>query len=273
MGNEHMKRPVIIGCGNMGSALVEALQQREIYEPEAVTIIEKTKNRYTNRFLERGYTILKQISEFQNDIELVVLAVKPQDAKPLLKALASKVSEKTLVISIMAGISLTTLESELKQTQIIRCMPNIPCAIQIGMTVFCGNALVTEASLQITKRILTAMGEAIQVKNERMIDAATAISGSGPAYVFYLAEALKEGALRLGFDEDEAGILAMQTLLGAATLLSKSGESPEELRKKVTSPGGTTEAALTVYKTKGLKDILTAGFQAAFERSIQLGKS
>ncbi|MCP4749575.1 MAG: pyrroline-5-carboxylate reductase [Proteobacteria bacterium] len=268
-----MKKPTIIGCGNMGGAIVDALLQQGIYSAEELTIIEKFRNPLIEKFAEQSATILNRVDDYAGNFELAILAVKPQDSLSVVKDLSAKVNQETLVISIMAGISLPALENELKGAQIVRCMPNTPASIHMGMSVYCGNKAVTQESFRISNKILSAMGKAFQVNDEKMIDAATAISGSGPAYVFYLAEALKEGALELGFDDSQADTLATQTLLGAATLLNKTDDSPEELRRKVTSPGGTTEAALRYYKENGLKKILMGGFQAAYERSLQLGKS
>ncbi|MBU3916146.1 pyrroline-5-carboxylate reductase [bacterium] len=256
----------------MGSAVVAAMLDQKIYSVNDLTIVEKYQNSFTEKLKAQGVKILSSISDLSGDVGIVVLAVKPQDSAQMLKDLAPKTSEKTLVISIMAGITLKVLETGLKQAQVIRCMPNIPCVVNFGMSVYCGNSRVSAESFEVAQLILAAMGRAFQVDDEIMIDAATAISGSGPAYVFYLAEALKEGARKLGFDETQADMLATQTLLGSAVLLDKSDDGPAELRRKVTSPGGTTAAALKVYEDGELKETLIKGFDAAFKRSIELGK-
>lgn len=268
-----MSKPVLIGCGNMGSALADAIIQKGICTAEELTIVEKYKNGYTEKLSETGSQIVDSVDDLTGIQDLVMIAVKPQDAPEVLQNLSPKVSEKTLVISIMAGITVKVMENEIAGAQIIRCMPNTPCAIHLGMSVFCGNGRVSEQSYVTAQSILSAMGRAFRVKDEKMIDAATAISGSGPAYLFYLAEAMKEGAMKLGFDEKQADLLATQTLLGASTLLDRSEDSPEELRRKVSSPGGTTLAATEVFDSKGAKSIFIEGFEAAFQRSIELGKA
>ncbi len=267
-----MEKAAIIGCGNMGSAIVDAMLQQEIYTAEEFAIIEKFENSFTKDFSNRSIRVLHNVDDFEGDFTLLILAVKPQDSSKLLMNIGSKTNGETLVISLMAGISLDVLGKGFPIAQIVRCMPNTPCSIHLGMSVYCGNEKATEESFQKTQRILGTMGKALKVDNENMIDAATAISGSGPAYVFYLAEAMKEGAMELGFDENQADVLATRTLLGASTLLDQSNDTARELRRKVTSPGGTTEAALRSYEENDLKRKLIDGFKAAYARSIQLGK-
>lgn len=263
----------IIGCGNMGSAIVEAILQNNIVSASAITIVEKIDNEYTAKFKSMGATRLNQIGELKKKLDFVILAVKPQGAKEVLKSLSAHVDSDSLILSIMAGISISEIKDFLGDLQIIRSMPNTPCAVHEGMSVYCGNDSVKSESYQLVDSILDAMGKAIQVNEEKMIDAATAISGSGPAYVFYLAEALQEGAEKLGFTPDQAQILAAQTLLGASTLLDQSTDHASILRKKVTSPGGTTEAALNSFENNKIKENLIQGFVAAFDRSIELGKN
>jgi len=267
-----MKKPVVIGCGNMGSAIIRALLQQKIYTAEAFTIVEKQENSFVQQLAKDKAVLLDRFDDLPESLELVILAVKPQDSEIVLKEIASKTDQKTLVLSIMAGISIKSMESHLPHAQIIRCMPNTPCSVHQGMTVYCGNSNVSASSFQMAQQILGAMGKAFQVNDEIMIDAATAISGSGPAYIFFLAEALKEGASRLGFNDEQADLLATQTLLGAAILLDGSPDSPAELRRKVTSPGGTTEAALNYFAENDLKEKLINGFEVSYRRSLELGQ-
>lgn len=268
-----MKNIAIIGCGNMGSAVVSALLEKGVQSAEHITIIERKPNHHTAEFAKRGCQILSYIDPFQGMFEVVILAVKPQFCFEAMEEMSSKVNENTVVISIMAGISIREIESYLNKPQVIRAMPNTPCSIFMGMTVYCGNPQVRPENFEMAHNIFSALGTAVLVERERMIDSATAISGSGPAYVFYLAEAMESGAMELGFNRQQAKILVRQTLLGASTLLDHSNESPEDLRKKVTSPGGTTEAAIKQYDKAGIKSELIKGYQAAFDRAVELGKS
>lgn len=267
-----MNNLVFIGCGNMGSAMIKALLENGIYQPEDLKIIEKLTNSYTDTFSSHGIVHLTRLQDVGAPIKNVILAVKPQNAEPLLSELSERKEEIEVVISIMAGITISQIENALSDSQIIRCMPNTPAAIRSGMSVFCGNHKVTENTFQATFRIFESIGKTFRVDDELMIDATTAISGSGPGYVYYFAEALYEGAIELGFSQEQAELLSSQTLIGAAELLVQSDDSPEELRIKVTSPGGTTEAAIGYFNDNGLKDLLINGFKEAFKRSLELAK-
>ncbi|OGG99428.1 MAG: pyrroline-5-carboxylate reductase [Candidatus Lambdaproteobacteria bacterium RIFOXYD1_FULL_56_27] len=267
-----MKTALIVGCGNMGSAIVSALLEKEIFPRESLLIVEKQENQHTLQLEGMGVRIFKTIEEVKETQELVILAIKPQDAVPVMERLKPKVNAQSLVISIMAGITLKAMEKVLTEPMLIRSMPNTPCAIHQGMTVFCGSPKVTASHKAIAQVILGGMGKAIEVEHEGMIDSATAISGSGPAYLFYLAEAMTEAAKAFGFSAGDATMLANQTLLGASLLLEQSEEGAEGLKKRVTSKGGTTEAALRTFDAKGIKQSLTEGFKAAKARSEELGR-
>lgn len=269
---QFMNNLVLIGCGNMGAAMIKALLDKAVYRVENLVIIEKKENTYTQEFSDQGIAVFTQLKDFAGNIDLAIIAVKPQDAGSTLLELSQRTNEVNAVLSIMAGVTIGAIEDSLPSTQIIRCMPNTPASIRCGMSVFCGNQKVNDETYKTAQTILEACGEAFQVDSETMIDAATAISGSGPGYVFYFAEALAEGAIKLGFDENQARLLASQTLLGSAKLLKTSSESAKELRKKVTSPGGTTEAAINHFESSELKKQLIDGFQSAFLRSLELAK-
>ena len=205
--------------------------------------------------------------------DIIILAVKPQIADQLLVMLKGSLDSTNLVISIMAGISLEQISGEVYPAKVIRVMPNTPCQIGAGMSVYCGDNHIPYEDFKFTETILNSMGESLRVKNESLINSAIAISGSGPAYLFCLAESLVLGAQSLGFNEDQANLLVSQTLLGSSKLLSLKEKSAQQLRFEVTSPGGTTEAALAVFESNHVKDILLKGFKTAFERAVELGKN
>jgi len=262
----------IIGCGNMGSAIAQAILEGGLYAAKNLTFVEKNPSPRCLGFQAMGASLFDDIDQLVDPLDVVILAVKPQDSGLLFQQLSGRVNELTLVVSIMAGVTLSRLENGLKGPQIVRVMPNTPCAIQQGMSVYCGNKQTTLESLQTTEKILSTVGKVIKVDSEQLIDAATAISGSGPAYLFYLAEALMKGAKRLGFTEEQANILSTQTVLGASMLLDQSMDTAGVLRKKVTSAGGTTEAAIRSFDQNEVKEKLIGGFSSAFDRSVELGK-
>jgi len=267
-----MKKALIIGCGNMGSAIATALLEKQVFTRETLHILERRETRQTLELEGMGVTVLKEFREITGHQELVLLAVKPQDSALALQALAPHVNDESLVISIMAGITIKQLEAYLPESMIIRAMPNTPSAIQMGMTAYCGNDKVKATDAAVAQVVLGGMGKAIETPNESMIDSATAISGSGPAYLFYLAEAMIEAALEFGFSPKDARDMVTQTLLGASALLDGSSEEAKELRTRVTSKGGTTEAALNTFDQEGIMAGLIKGIKAAKNRSEELGR-
>ncbi|OGG93725.1 MAG: pyrroline-5-carboxylate reductase [Candidatus Lambdaproteobacteria bacterium RIFOXYD2_FULL_50_16] len=267
-----MKRALIVGCGNMGSAIATALLEKEIFSRESLEILERRDTKQTLELEGKGVKFHRELNEVQAPLELVVLAVKPQDAVQVMGGLAPMLNGDSLVISIMAGITLAKMESFFPNRMIVRAMPNTPSAIGQGMTAFCGNTKVTPGRLGVAQVILSGLGQAIEVESEQMIDAATAISGSGPAYLFYLAEAMAEAAVRFGFSRNNARTLVSQTLVGASLLLASTDEEAADLRVKVTSKGGTTEAALNHLNQAGVLEQMIQAFTKAKERAEELGR-
>ncbi len=206
---------------------------------------------------------------------VVILAVKPQVMGDVLDEIASTIGDDTHVISIAAGITSKFIDKKLNgKGRIVRVMPNTPMLVKTGMSAIATDGpRATEAELDWTEKVFGACGETVRVP-ENMIDAVIAVSGSGPAYFFYLVEAMIEGGKAEGLDEATAKLLAVQTFIGAAKLMDKPGEtpSPEELRRRVTSPGGTTQAAIESMEADGVKQSLIKAMHACAARSRELGK-
>jgi pyrroline-5-carboxylate reductase len=204
----------------------------------------------------------------------VLLAVKPQILKPALAAISLHVGKGTLVISILAGATLGALDAGLPPgTAIIRAMPNTPAAIGRGVTVLVPNAEVLPEQKIFAGRLMEAAGEVAWIGDENLMDAVTAVSGSGPAYVFYLAEAMAQAGVKAGLPPELAAKLARATVSGAGELMHRSDQTPEVLRKNVTSQGGTTAAALEVLMAPdGLEWLMNQAIHAAAERSRELGR-
>ncbi|MDH3381911.1 MAG: pyrroline-5-carboxylate reductase [Flavobacteriaceae bacterium] len=264
---------VVIGCGNMGSAIIKAILKQGIIVKEKLIVIEKTPNKFTEDLKSQKVAILSSLSRLNSNIKTVILAVKPQAVKETLNPLSVKVDKNSLVISIMAGVTVGFLKENLPKAQIVRTMPNTPCSINQGMTAYFGDQNVTEESFEFTKEILESIGEAVKVDDENLMDAVTAISGSGPAYVFYLAEALNDAALQMGLNAEQSKILSRQTMLGASSLLANSSLDAKKLRENVTSKGGTTEAAIKHFNEMHIKENMIDAFKKAWQKSIELGKS
>ncbi len=263
---------LLCGCGNMGGAILKGAFAQGVLWPKETLILEKQTNDYTEAFQAQGCPRIKDLSRLKEKVQLAILAVKPQDSLPLFHQLYPHFAPEGTLISIMAGVSMETISTHFPLASVIRAMPNTPAAIGRGMTVFVGNDKADEIDLDLTKRIFDCLGQSMEIKDEAMMDGVTALSGSGPAYLFYLAEAMMEAAAKLGFSTDQARLLVNQTLIGASHLIKESGEPPSSLRAKVTSKGGTTAAALGVFQEARIKEALIAGIQAAQARSKELGK-
>lgn len=264
-----------IGYGRMGSALVEGALSAKVLKARDLVINDRSSE--TARAVKKiGVKFLKDIPAVVREAELVWICVKPQQMSDVLSVMRSVVSvdkKKPLcVVSIAAGVSIKRLEGELGLgIPVIRVMSNTPALLKSGMSALSRGSFATSTHEARVKKILQAVGQAVTVPEELM-DAVTAVSGSGPAYAFYLAESMAEAAVDLGMDEGLAREFVQQTLFGAGLLLKSRTETPAELRRQVTSPGGTTEAAIKIFEEKGLKAIIKAGVRRAAERSKELSK-
>jgi len=209
-----------------------------------------------------------------NAADVVVLAVKPQTLSAVAQSIAAQIQQKkSLVVSIAAGINQNSLSRWLgADTAIVRCMPNTPALVLTGATALHANGKVTGEQRDLAENILRSVGIALWVEDEAELDAVTAVSGSGPAYYFLLMEAMEKAALELGLTQETARLLVQQTALGAAKIALESAESPEQLRKRVTSPGGTTQRAIETFEQGGFTELVSKALHAARDRSIEMSK-
>lgn len=206
------------------------------------------------------------------EADLLILAVKPQDSARLFGEIRDLVQPGQVYLSIMAGVRMATISQALAVGKIIRAMPNLPAQIGAGVTAFTSTDQVTRIELVMVQNLLSTTGKTIYVEREEMIDASTAISGSGPAYVYFFMNAMMEAAKQMGFSASEAELLVSQTFTGAVDLYNKTDLSCENWISKVASKGGTTEAALRVWRETALHDDIVTGVNAALERARELGK-
>ena len=262
-----------IGGGNMASSLISGLiasghSPQHLWvsdiNPDTLTALAKTLNVNTSASND---TII-------NEVDVIVLAVKPQTLSFVAKSAAPLIRQrKPLVVSIAAGITQHSLSQWLgADTAIVRCMPNTPALVLTGATALHANASVTAEQRNLAENIMRSVGIALWVKDESELDAVTAVSGSGPAYYFLLMEAMEKAALEMGLNEVTARLLVQQTALGAAKIALESSESPEQLRKRVTSPGGTTQQALETFEQGGFTGLVSKALHAARDRSIEMSK-
>jgi len=259
---------VLVGAGKMGGAMLDGWLALKL-PPRKVVVIDPQPPKSIKALAKRGVRINPK-GKIEN-VAALVIAVKPQVAPEAVPALASLVGEKTVVVSIMAGRTLAFLENALPGAAIVRAMPNTPAAIGRGITVAVPNARVSAPGRKLANALLTATGAVEWTADEGLMDAVTAVSGSGPAYVFLLAEVMARAGEAAGLPPALAATLARATVAGSGELLHRSDLDPATLRANVTSPGGTTAAALTVLMDKdAMEPLMTKAVAAAARRGREL---
>jgi pyrroline-5-carboxylate reductase len=260
-----------IGGGNMAVALIGGMKKQG-FSAAAIQVVEPqpaARERLTEAF---GVRCTAAFDAAALNCEVLVLAVKPQHMRDAVSPLAGQLRGQ-LVISIAAGLRLPDLSRWLGgYRRLVRTMPNTPALIGAGITALCADPGVPEEGREKAEKILGAVGRTLWIEDEAQMDAVTAVSGSGPAYVFYFIEALEAGARELGFSADAARLLAIETFLGATRLAESSKDPVGLLRERVTSKGGTTEAALNSFNADGLNVAIRRGIQAAAARGRELGE-
>lgn len=261
----------VLGCGNMGQALVRGLVEKSVY-PQNISVFDVDTKKLDALKKETSVKIAKSNRLSATLADVVILAVKPQILQEVAQDIATVVDKDTLVISIAAGVPIARIEQFFKKPVcVIRVMPNMPALAGCGMSAFSPGRHAQGKHRKIAEAILDAVGEAAQVP-EKWLDLVTALSGSGPAYYFLLAEKMIEAGYELGMKVDLAKKLVYQTALGSGRILAQSGEDPEDLIARVASKGGTTEAALKVFQKRGFGKIVQEAVKAAYKRSIELRK-
>jgi pyrroline-5-carboxylate reductase len=265
------RRIAVLGCGIMGEAMAASLLEGGLVESEQVIgaePIDWRRNELANRY---GFALTADNAEAVRDVDVVLLTVKPQSLDYVFADLRGELRDGQVVVSIAAGATMSRLLHGLGHPAIVRAMPNTPSQIGQGMTVWMATPDVTEEQSEIVGAVLTAMGKAVRVYDENEVDMATALSGTGPAYIFMVMEALIDAGVHLGFSRHIAEELVLQTILGSVMFARDSGLHPAELRNMVTSPGGTTANALYHMEKGGLRTVMARAVWAAYERTVQLG--
>jgi pyrroline-5-carboxylate reductase len=260
-----------IGGGNMGEAMLSALLVRGFTTPGDVAVADIKPERRDYLREKYGVKVMESNLPALAGAEAVVLAVKPQTLGAVIAELAGQLRAGQLVLSIIAGGRIAAISAGLSHRVIVRAMPNTPAQIGEGMTVWTATPEVSGPQKKLAAAILGAMGKEIFVDDEKYLDMATAVSGSGPAYFFFMMEALVEGAVEIGLSREIARELVLRTMLGSGRLLESSGQEPAELRRLVTSPGGTTAAAIAYLEKGEFPRLLIGAVRAAFEKAKQLG--
>jgi pyrroline-5-carboxylate reductase len=260
-----------IGGGNMARSLIGGLIARGT-RPERIAVAEPQEALRDGLARDYGVRVRSENGEAARDASIVVLAVKPQAMRPVCEALQG-LAPDTIVVSIAAGITCHQIATWLRHDgALVRCMPNTPALLGAGATGLYATPSTDTRQRQAAADVLSAVGLCVWIEDEARMDAVTALSGSGPAYVFLLAEAMQEAATALGLPAEAAIALTRQTVLGAARMLDESGEAAATLRQRVTSPGGTTQAAIESFEADGFRDLVARALAAAERRGGELSR-
>lgn len=266
----------LLGVGSMGGAILTGLRDPQVRSEHPITVT--TRSAASASAFADAADVVALASEHDpaanrtavRGARVVIVAVKPWAVPEMLRDIAADLDPGTIVVSVAAGVTTASMEQALPpHTAVVRAMPNTPSHLGLGMTGIAGGTHASPADVELVRSIFTTVGEVLVV-SEDQIDAVTAVSGSGPAYLFLYVEEMAAAARRLGFEADHARLLAEQTVIGAAELLRRSGEDPAELRRQVTSPGGTTERAIEVLQEARLGEVFDRALAANIRRSQEL---
>ena len=278
MNNELLKntRLAFIGCGVMAESIVAGLLRQNLVQAEQISASHPRNNRREELKNKYGIEVFEHNSDAVNSLpetdSIVVLCVKPQRIGGVLQEIRAEIKPSQLIVSIIAGATIETISEALSNQLIVRTMPNTPSQIGAGMTAWtCAEAVSDEQKSQV-KMLLTALGKELYVENEHQIDMATALSATGPTYIFMMMEAMTDAGVHLGFSREVSKELVQQTMLGSTLFAIESHKHPAELRNMVTSPGGTSAEAIYQMEKGSLRTVLSKAIYSAYKRAVDLGK-
>jgi len=266
------KRVAFIGCGVMGEAIISTLLHEQLLTPDQIIGSEPYADRREELTERYGVAMTGSNQDAIVGADTVMLTIKPQSLDNIFADLRGHLQPQQAVVSIIAGATVERLRNGLRHEALVRSMPNTPAQIGQGVTVWMPTRAVSEEGNAVVAALLSAMGHAVRVDSEDAVDMATALSGTGPAYIFLVMEALIDAGVHMGFPRRIAEELVLQTMLGSVMFAKESGKHPAELRNMVTSPGGTTAAALYQMEKGSLRTVISRAVFAAYERTVALGQ-
>ena len=266
------KKVALIGSGNMAGAMIGALLRKNELTPDQISASDPSPEAQKIIKDKYGISVTGDNRDAVKSADLVILSVKPQVLPVVMSELKGKIPSGSLVFSIIAGMPITTIQRGLSHKAVIRSMPNTPAQISAGLTVWTGSEDVSDSQRVEARVILDAMGKELYVEHEDSLNMATAVSGTGPTYVFLLAEALIDAAVHLGFSRRDARMIVLETLKGSVDFALQSDLHLAQLRNMVTSPGGTSAEAIYQLEKGGMRTILSKAVWAAYQKSQLLGK-
>lgn len=259
-----------IGGGALAESVVKGISKK-LFAAEKIFVAEKIPARRDYLIEKYSINVAENFETFAEKINLLIIAVKPKDLNSALAEVAEKITAETLVMSVVAGCKLEKLENALPNQKIIRVMPNVAVLVEEGMMAYAAGKNATAEDMEVAKKFWSAIGRTVEV-DEKLMDAVTGLSGSGPAYAFLMIDALADGGVAAGLPRNYAIELAAQTLLGAAKMVLETGEHPDVLRDRVTSPAGTTIEGIRVLEKNNFRSALIEAVISATEKSKDLGK-
>jgi len=265
------KKIAFIGPGVMAEAMITGLLHKKLAKPENISVSGPREERGADLSKKYKITSSTDNASSASQADVLVLSVKPQRLSEVMKGLY-KIKPEALVLSIVAGASIQKISRTLKHQAVVRSMPNTPGQIGEGITVWTASARTSNEQREIARQILGALGEEVFVEDESYLDMATALSGTGPAYVFLFTEALIDAGVHMGFPRRIAEQLVLQTIKGSTSFYEQAGRHPATLRNQVTSPGGTSAEALYYLEKAGFRTAISRAIWAAYQRSLELGK-
>jgi len=264
---------LVIGAGNMGLTYTTSIAKSGYLKKENLIIFDKSLElRETLKKSSDNFTVYDSLEECLPIADIIFLAVKPYHNEGLMEEMLSMMNDQQLVISIMAGITIETIQGGLGIKKVVRAMPNLPAQVGKGMTSYLASPEISRIELWTVEDLLNTTGKSVRVDSQMFIDASTGISGSGPAYVFYFMESMMEAAKSMGFSENDSKVLVSTTFEGAIELFNQNKLSPNSWMKRVTSKGGTTQAALESLEDNNVQQLIHDAAYAAFNRAVELGK-
>jgi pyrroline-5-carboxylate reductase len=266
-----IRRIAFIGSGAMGEAMIKGMAAQGVIQPGHVVASDPVAARREQMKTQFGINTTETNASAVQDADVVVLSVKPQVLPKVMAELQGKIPDEALVLSIVAGVPIASMQAGLAHDRIVRTMPNTPAQVGKGVTVWVATAAVTAAQRQQTHAILGALGEQVMVEEEHYLDMATGLSGSGPGYIFLIIESMIDAGVHIGFSRADALKIVLQTIEGSVALVRSTGLHPAELKNRVTSPAGTTAAGLFELEQSGIRAAIIRAVEAATRRSEELG--
>ncbi|RKS50545.1 pyrroline-5-carboxylate reductase [Gillisia mitskevichiae] len=265
-------RILVIGGGNMGLTYAEGMSKSFLLNRHKLMIYDKSEELIASLREHSHFDVYDKIEDCIPQADVIFLAVKPFHSETLFNEIKPLINKEQIFVSIMAGVTIDTIQESLEVRKVIRAMPNLPAQVGKGVTSYTESKEVSRIELLMVRNLLDTTGESIRVSNENFIDASTGISGSGPAYVFYFMQSMLEAAQKMGFSTNDSKILVSKTFEGAVELFNQSDLSPNTWMERVASKGGTTRAALDSMEDNNVKELIKDAAYAAFDRAVELGK-